>query len=356
MTDTVLIFRIGSIGDTVVALPCFHRIARTFAAFRRILVTNVPVGHKAASVESVLGRGTLIDDVIYFPPPPRKLHHFFKLGTVVRETKAKILVYVADRGLCKSLRDACFFHACGIRQVIGAPLARDLRKLRIDPVTGYSEREAARLARCLTRLGPIDLEDPGMWDLHLQSDERYAADVALAELGGDDFIAVSMGTKLRVKDWGDPNWAALLRSLGSAWCDLALVFFGSADEFDRSSGLAACWPGRTLNLCGRLTPRESGAALQRALVFLGHDSGPMHLASAVGIPCVAIFGNHCPPKWWHPIGQQHRLIHNMRGIAAIAPAEVHDAAAEAICGALARQHQTVLKIAGIARDSGISAV
>ena len=64
--ETIIIFRIGSIGDTVVALPCFHRIARSFPNFRRIVVTDVPASQKASSVESVLGNSGLIDGVIYF--------------------------------------------------------------------------------------------------------------------------------------------------------------------------------------------------------------------------------------------------------------------------------------------------
>ena len=52
VTESVLIFRIGSIGDTVVALPCFHRIARSFAGFRRVLVTDISGHGKAAPAES----------------------------------------------------------------------------------------------------------------------------------------------------------------------------------------------------------------------------------------------------------------------------------------------------------------
>lgn len=337
--QTVLVFRIGSLGDTIVALPCFHHIAGTFPDARRVLLTNIPTSQKAATVESVIGNSGLVHDVIYFPGPPRRVHALLSLLARIRRTRATTLVYIADRKLLPTLRDIVYFRACGIREVIGAPLSRDLRHLRVDPETGDREREAERLVRCLAPLGPIDLHDPHMWDLHLLPEEQRAADAAFAELGVDDFIAVSIGTKWRVNDWGDANWAELLRSLGSDWCNLALVFFGSGDEFNRSSRLAAEWRGRTLNLCGRLSPRESAAALQRALAFLGHDSGPMHLASAVGVPCVAIFGNRYPPKVWHPIGQYHRLIHNMHGVAAIPGAQVHEAASQAISAALARRRE-----------------
>src|ERR1700692_4764763 len=86
--ETIIIFRIGSIGDTVVALPCFHRIARSFPNARRILVTDVAASQKATSVESIVGRSGLVDGVIYFPSPPRKVRDFLDLRNRIRETKA----------------------------------------------------------------------------------------------------------------------------------------------------------------------------------------------------------------------------------------------------------------------------
>jgi heptosyltransferase III len=335
-TKTVLIFRIGSLGDTVVALPCFHRIAHSFPDARRVLLTNIPTSQKAATVESVIGNSGLVHEVMYFPGPPRRVRELLSLSARIRRTRAKTLVYIADRKLLPTLRDVLYFRACGIRQVIGAPLSRDLRRLRVDPETGNFEREAERLARCLASLGPVDLHDPGAWDLHLLPEDQRAADAALQPLGGRDFIAVSIGTKWQVNDWGDTNWAALLRLLSAEWANQALVFFGVGDEFDRSARLAAVWRGPTVNLCGHLLPRASGAALGRALVFLGHDSGPMHLASAVGVPCVAIFGNLNPPRRWHPMGRGHRIIHDLRGVRTIPVRRVHAAVSEALAEMSAR--------------------
>ena len=323
--ETIIIFRIGSLGDTVVALPCFHHIARSFPNSRRIVVTDVPASQKATSVESILGKSGLIDGVIYFPPAPRKIRDFLKLRTQIRATKPRTLVYIADRDFSRTLRDVCFFRSCGIRHVIGAPLARDLRFPRIDPLTGYTEREAVRLVRCLASLGTIDLDDPESWDLCLQPDEISFADSKLAPLKGRDFVAVNIGGKVESKDWGNDNWSVLLRLMAAQYSSLALVFVGSADEFDRSAGLAAAWPGLTLNLCGHLAPRESAAVMKQAKFFVGHDSGPMHLAAAAGVPCVGLFGNFNMPKWWHPMGEGHHIIHNMQGVRAISPEEVHAA-------------------------------
>ena len=51
----VLIYRLGSLGDTTVALPCFHLIERAFPASERVLLTNFPVHAKAPASAAVLG-------------------------------------------------------------------------------------------------------------------------------------------------------------------------------------------------------------------------------------------------------------------------------------------------------------
>ncbi len=65
-----------------------------------------------------------------------------------------------------------------------------------------------------------------------------------------------------------------------------------------------------MNVCGELTPRESAAVFARARVYLGHDSGPMHLAAAVGTTCVAVFSARGKPRRWFPYGRGHRVVYH----------------------------------------------
>jgi ADP-heptose:LPS heptosyltransferase len=65
-----------------------------------------------------------------------------------------------------------------------------------------------------------------------------------------------------------------------------------------------------VNLCGRLTPRETAAVLEHAHVFLGPDSGPMHLAASVGVPCAIAFSARGLPGIWYPSGSQHQVIYH----------------------------------------------
>jgi ADP-heptose:LPS heptosyltransferase len=77
-----------------------------------------------------------------------------------------------------------------------------------------------------------------------------------------------------------------------------------------------------VNACGRLSPRESAAAMRHAEAFIGHDSGPLHLAAAAGVSCVGLFGDINQPQRWHPPGSRHRIIHRMSGLHSITVPEV----------------------------------
>ena len=57
---TVLIFRLGSLGDTVVALPSFRLIARSFPAARRVVLTNVPRSAQETDLDAVLAGTGLV--------------------------------------------------------------------------------------------------------------------------------------------------------------------------------------------------------------------------------------------------------------------------------------------------------
>jgi ADP-heptose:LPS heptosyltransferase len=327
----LLIFRIGSIGDTVVALPCFHAIARAFPRHRKILLTNAVASARASSVESVLDGTGLIDATVYFPVGRGKLAYSIALVRQLWQLNVQTLVYLAPRptGL-PVYRDLMYFRAAGIRKIIGAPFGTRARACRIDPKTGELEYEAERLARTLGAAIPVDLSPPN-WDLRLSEAEHATADKRLASLAQRrPVLALSPGAKVAAKDWGEENWAALIGLLRLRAPEAALVFMGAPDERSLNERLAHLWPGRKVNLCGELTPRESAAVLGRCDLLVCHDSGPMHLAASQGTECVALFGNYNEPRQWFPFGHEHRVIFEPQGIRRIGAGQVADAVEAAI--------------------------
>jgi ADP-heptose:LPS heptosyltransferase len=147
-------------------------------------------------------------------------------------------------------------------------------------------------------------------DLALTSEELQQARLFIAAVMQDKpFIVCSIGTKLAVNDWGQDHWKEFIKTLSASYRDYGLIFIGVQEEYERSDELLKSWQGARLNLCGKLTVRESAAVLSISRLFVGHDSGPMHLAAATGITCVAIFSRRNKPGWWFPFGTQHKNIY-----------------------------------------------
>jgi heptosyltransferase-3 len=328
---TVLIYRLGSLGDTVLCLPCLHRIAERFPDSQRIVITNKPVSTSAPRLLDVLAGSGLIHGTIDYRVGSRSPLELFRLLLQIRVLKAEALIYLtAARGERAVLRDVKFFRACGITRIIGAPVTADLQQNRLDPATGDEEQECIRLARTIAELGPIDLDDRAYWDLRLTMMERRVANDVLEPLQGRQFVAVNMGGKSIENDWGEGNWQALISDLQGRFSDLGLAFVGAQSDAGRASIIAAQNPEQSLNLCGKLNPRETAAVLTHASLFIGHDSGPLHLAAACNVPCVGIYSNRQKPRKWHPYGMWHRIFHPSGPISSVPPNRVREAVVSAL--------------------------
>jgi heptosyltransferase-3 len=328
---TLLIYRLGSLGDTVLCLPCFHRIAERFPNSRRIVITNKPVSSSAPGLLDVLTGSDLVHGTIDYPLGSRSPLELGRLWLKLRTLKAEALVYLtAARGRSVALRDVRFFRSCGISEIIGAPLTDDLQINMTDAISGEEEQECARLVRTLAELGPIDLDNRAYWDLRLTNSEMRVADNILEPFGGAQFVAVNMGGKSAGNDWGEANWRTLITALHNTFKDFRIVFVGAKNDSDRANDIAATAPGRSLDLCGRLTPRETAAVLSRSTLFIGHDSGPLHLAAACNVPCIGIYSNRHKPRKWHPYGAWHSIFHPTGPISSVPVDRVRDAVVSAL--------------------------
>jgi heptosyltransferase-3 len=314
-TERVLIYRLGSLGDTLIALPAFHLVARAFPNAERRLLTNYPVNAKAPAAAAILENTNLIHGYFRYGAGTRSPGELGRLWWKLRRWRPQVLIYMGpSRGVDSARRDARFFRLCGIKKLIGVPLTEDMQQNRLDELTQVLEPEASRLTRNLGELGAIALDDPVCWDLHLIEAEKARASEALAGATGYPLIAVSVGTKVQSKDWGRENWRSLLKRLALLYPSHAVVLCGVQEESQASEFAADGWregsASPIINLCGLLTPRESAAVFAEARIFVGHDSGPMHLAASVQTTCVAVFAARNKPRVWFPYGKQHRVVYH----------------------------------------------
>jgi ADP-heptose:LPS heptosyltransferase len=310
----VLIYRLGSLGDTVMVLPAFHLVREAFPTVPLSLLTNVAVSDKAAPVADILGPACPFEEVIAYPAGTRSVNALAALVLSLRRRRFSHCVYLAKPkgGLANLCRDWALFKMAGIPEVIGIPWTRKDRLCLPIPGSDLVEWDCARTMRCLRGLGASDLAEGKWWDLKLTAGESAEADIKLQGVSNRPLVGFSIGTKASSKDWEDRNWVPFLREFSRRYPTFHGLFIGSPDERERcdrlmrESGLAG------INLCGQLSPRASAAALAKARLFVGHDSGPMHLAACVGTPVVAIFSARNRAGEWYPRGgaEANRIIYH----------------------------------------------
>ena len=103
-------------------------------------------------------------------------------------------------------------------------------------------------------------------------------------------IAVGAGASYgSAKCWPPERFAAALNLVQNER-DADVILFGTSNELPVTSAIAAGLQKPPINLAGRTTIAELPSLLSRCGIFLGNDSGAMHVAAAVGLPVVAIFG------------------------------------------------------------------
>jgi heptosyltransferase-3 len=307
----VLIYRLGSLGDTTVALPCFHLIARSFPNAERVLLTNFPVHAKAPAAAAVLGASGLVSGYMRYTVGTRNPMELLRLAKEIRQYRPDVLVYLMPvRALKAVKRDAVFFRwAAGVKRIVGLPGPDELER-RIDAKTGMYEPEAFRLARALHELGDAEPQRISNWDLLLTDAERSKAQAALGELAGKPLVVCGPGTKMQAKDWGQENWRTLLQQTSAKYPGHGLALIGAKEDSEVSEFAAKGWAGPVVNLCGALAPRETAAVFEHARIFLGPDSGPMHLAAGAGVPCVIAFSARGLPGIWYPVGERHQVVYH----------------------------------------------
>ncbi len=306
----VLIYRLGSLGDTVVALPCLHLVARNYPQAERRLLTNFPVHSKAPAAAAVLGDSGLVHGYMRYSVGTRHAGELIRLAWEIRRYAPDLLVYLMPLRAWRNVRrDRIFFRLAGVRRIVGLPRPDELQH-RFDAATGLYEAEATRLARSIASIGDAHPEVLANWDPKLNAAEREAAQRALAPLGGKPLIVCAPGCKMQANDWEQENWCALLGRLYRTYPSHGLVLAGAVEEKNLCDFAAQDWLGDKLNLAGTLTPRESAAVFAHAAVFVGPDSGPKHLAACMGVPCACVFGARDLPGVWFPPGLRNQIVYH----------------------------------------------
>ncbi len=127
-----------------------------------------------------------------------------------------------------------------------------------------------------------------------------------------DWLAVHPGSGSERKNWPEEKWADLLSYLAEQTRFHLLLLGGEAEE-GRLERLAAQLPAERYRIVQSRPLPEVGQSLQECAGFIGHDSGISHLAAAVGVPSLLLWGP-ARAEVWSPVSERVKLLQGEGGL------------------------------------------
>ena len=169
----------------------------------------------------------------------------------------------------------------------------------------------------LLRYLGIEPKDKGLFMPIRPESEQWAQELFRQEgiKNSDKLLAIHPGASCPSKVWPNERFAELADGLAQRYGFRVAVVAGPKD-IALAQNVIKHMRNPAINLAGRISVSQLASVLKRCQLFISNDSGPVHIASAIGTPVISIFGRSqkgLSPKRWGPLGEKDRIAHKVVG-------------------------------------------
>lgn len=300
----ILIIKFASIGDVIHATPAFHAIRIQFPEAHITLMVGEwsrPVVEGNRNIDQIES----FSDRDFFGMQPLGVWHAWEK---LRHTEWDIIVVMQ-----RAFPWVLLARLLPAKQRVG--FDRGWNRFLLTSIA-YEERRSHHIHRYLELAKQLGATPQGLdTEFHLTAKEHQFADTFWRERGLDSFptvIAIPPGgavnpkeTKM-IKRYPLPSYRRVAQEFLRD-PHVALVAVGSASDHRVGEELCASFRGQAVNLCGKTSLLQLGAVFTRCQLLISHDTGPLHIAAAVGLRTLSLFGPTLPSAH-APLGSIHRVI------------------------------------------------
>jgi ADP-heptose:LPS heptosyltransferase len=293
---TVLVLHMNALGEAVFALPLLHALKHDDPPWRTVCVAR-------PDVAALLQASGLADEVLRRQVPPGA-GGSWQLLRALRRARPQVSL-----GLATSAGNTLMAWLSGARRRIGYDYAHLPRLLHLRvPFEGGGIENYLSLLPYVPAPRTVS-SYVGLLQVPAQAQEEAdrlldAAGIS-AQAGFVALSPISTG-KQGVKAYPPEQWAEVCRLLREAGRPLVLV--GSEADTEAHRVMLASGDGPAASLAGRTPTLILAGMLARAECVVGIDTGPIHVAAAVGTPCVVLFGSSDPART-APSGEGHTILY-----------------------------------------------
>ena len=302
------VFRVGNIGDVLVAVPALAALRDRFPGAEITLISS-PGKRGLPGAQELLEEGPLVDKLtIYHAEDIQSIRGRLHLVKLLRARRFDALFVLPPEmtSFSAELRNLGALACVGARWARGFSVNNG-RNLPLGLSGAYfqSEERAPEWRRLLSVVvdgEQVTSEFALDLDVGLHVDDPIKANVdrvlAASPLGGRPLLSISPGAQLEHKKWSPRQFGEVAKAwiaAGGTVCGL-----GGPGDHPIVDEVSAAAGGGVLNLCGSTTLLESAEVLRRSTALVANDTGTMHLCATVGTPVVAVFSGSNREGIWAP--------------------------------------------------------
>lgn len=299
--NKVLVFRTGSIGDNICAIPALVAIRQAFPNAQLDILTNAGA-RNLVSLQAIYDPNQYHRIIDYLGHSPRQLLE------LLRNEKYDLVVELPQDQvrLLQELRNIIFFKLANIRSGFGWQVNTVFvgRQLQERYNTFHSERD--RLLELLR--GFIPTVPPVSFPINITDSDREAVLALWNRLDSvRKKVGLVPGAKRPQNRYPIERMSELAGWLVQKGYEVVIV--GGPED----TSLAEKIQGNFIHsFCGKLTPVQSAFLLSKCAATISNDTGPMHLSYAVGTPVVGLFSSRdFPNKWFPPTRPSGSIVGNI---------------------------------------------
>ncbi|MFQ5964081.1 MAG: glycosyltransferase family 9 protein [Candidatus Scalinduaceae bacterium] len=300
--QNILILRKGNLGDTICAVPAMKAVKKRFPSSRFIFMTAEKTGNFPHTVEVLKGLIEFNEIFIYDPTALKNLRYFSKVVSQLRSKKLDLVVYLSQSSNTFSwlLRDLLFFRIVGCKSACGFQWTKHWLFSLAQRRYRIFYREVDRLMKLVE---PLGVSRKVSWDI-----PRVPLNFDLPKsLDSRPVIVIHPTAKFPVKRWPLERFLEVCRDLKKR-CNPFFVVVGGSDAETNAEALVKTLKNDVLSLTGKTTFLQLAEVLRQCDLLVSCDSGPVHVAAAVGTPVVGIYSARDYPQCWYPWGEQHIVL------------------------------------------------